>query len=229
MSHVPRWGSIIGLVVGLAIVGGIGYAFWSEVQRQRPDATEFADVIRTRYGQTRVSDNQATELPDADDDPSNGPSDAKVTIIAFEDFACPFSGKAWLVEKQMKEEFGDQVRFVYRDSPIPSIHPIATEAAQAGECADQQGHFWEMHDLLFTYQESLSSLKIDELAVKAGLNLTTFATCMNDPQTAQEVQNDMDDGVRAGVSGTPTYFFNGILVEGNIPAEAFRTAINYFL
>lgn len=222
-------GTVIGVVALLILVGSGGYVFWREVERQLPDANEFEQLVRTRYGQSRTTENEAKEKPTVDDDPSLGPTDAPVTIIAFEDFECPYSAQVWRTEKQIVEEFEGKVRFVYRDFPISSLHANAVEAAEAAQCANDQGKFWEMHDLLFIYQKSISSDTILEAARSLDLDIKEFTTCMDSDTYKQEVMDDYFDGMNAGVSGTPTYFFNGIRVEGNLPIEVFRTAINYFL
>lgn len=222
-------GTVVGVGVVLVLFGSGGYAFWKEVQRQLPDSNEFEQLVRTRYGQSRTTENEAKEKPTVDDDPALGPEDAPVTIIAFEDFECPYSGQVWRTEKQIMQEFEGKVRFVYRDFPLASLHANAIEAAEAAQCANDQGMFWDMHDLLFIYQKNLSSDIIMEAARSLDLDMTTFTECMDSGLYSAEVMDDYQDAVNAGVSGTPTYFFNGIRVEGNLPIEVFRTAINYFL
>lgn len=221
--------TVVGAAVLFVLLGGGGYAFWKEVQRQLPNANEFEQLIRTRYGQTRTSEHAAKEKPSVDDDPSIGPQDAPVTIIAFEDFECPYSGQVWRTEKQIMQEFEGKVQFVYRDFPISSSHANAQKAAEAAQCANDQGKFWAMHDLLFTYQKKLSSDIMLEAARSLGLDMAEFTECLDSGQYADEVAADYVNAVNAGVSGTPTYFFNGIRVEGALPLEVFRTAINYFL
>lgn len=222
-------GTVIGVTVVFILLGSGGYVFWEEVQRQLPNAHEFEQLTRTRYGQSRTTENEAKEKPTVDNDPSIGPADAPVTIIAFEDFECPYSGQVWRTEKQIMSEFEGKIRFVYRDFPISSAHPNALEAAEAAQCAHAQGKYWEMHDLLFIYQKNLSSDIIQEAARSLNLDMTEFTSCMDTDLYVDEVMADYQDAVNAGVSGTPTYFFNGIRVEGNLPIEVFRTAINYFL
>lgn len=222
-------GTMIGFAVVLIMGATGGYVFWQEVQRQLPDANEFEQLVRTRYGQSRTTENEAKEKPTVDDDPSIGPVDAPVTIIAFEDFECPYSAQVFRTEKQMMQEFEGKVKFVYRDFPLSSVHPNAVEASEAAQCANDQGKFWEMHDLLFIYQKNLTSDMMQEAARSLNLDMTTFTACMDSNLHAEEIMSDYEDAVNAGVSGTPTYFFNGIRVEGNLPLEVFRTAINYFI
>lgn len=214
---------MLGLLLGGASI------FWSEVQRQRPTGNEFLQVVQTQFGQSRTDAHQAQEVPTVDDDPSIGPADAPLTIIAFEDFECPFSGQAWRTEKQLLQEFSGKIRFVYRDYPINSLHANAQAAAEAADCAHAQGKFWEMHDLLFIYQKNLTSDTISSAAQSLGLDQAEFAACIQNRTYQSEVSADLAAGIKAGVSGTPTYFFNGIRVEGNMPLETFRKAINHFI
>lgn len=230
---MPRGRIHLGTVIGIVVIGGLvlgaASVFWSEVKRQRPTGNEFTQVVQTKYGQSLTDANEAQEVPTVDDDPSIGPVDAPLTIIAFEDFECPYCGQVWRTEKQLMEEFDGKVRFVYRDFPISSIHANALLAAEVAECANAQGEFWAMHDLLFTYQKNLSSDIITAATQSLELDQKAFTDCLQNHTYQEEVLNDLADGTKAGVSGTPTYFFNGIKVEGALPMEIFRKAINYFI
>lgn len=222
-------GTIIGTLVIFGMIFGAAGVFWSEVKRQQPTQSEFSQVIQTKFGQSRTTDNQAQEKPTVDDDPSLGPADAPLTIIAFEDFECPYCGDEWRIEKQLMEEFAGKVRFVYRDFPLSSLHAQAVAAAEAAECANAQGKFWDMHDLLFTYQNNLSSDTILAAAQQLDLDQAAFSACVQNHTYQAEVVKDVSDGIKAGVSGTPTYFFNGLRVEGALPLDTFRNVINYFI
>lgn len=224
-----HWGTwtIVGL--SLAFVAALGYGFYGEVKRQLVSGNEFEQVARTRYGQTQIKGQAATEKPSVDDDPSLGPTDAPVTIIAFEDFECPYCGEVWRTEKQILQEYDGKVHFVFRDFPISSLHPHAEQAAEAAGCADDQGKFWAMHDQLFILQKNLNADSVVTAAEHSGLDMTEFTKCIQSGIHSTEIAADYAAGERAGVSGTPTYYFNGIQVQGALPIETFRTAINYFL
>lgn len=160
------------------------------------------------------------------DDPSFGPENADITVVMFEDFECPYCGKAFPVISSMREQFGDSVRFIYRDFPITAIHANAQKAAEAGQCAYAQGKFWEYHDLLFKNQTKLTVADLKSHASKLGLDTDQFNTCLDTGEYADEVQQDFEDGVRAGVSGTPTFFFNGNPVKGVLTQNAFVQVIS---
>lgn len=161
------------------------------------------------------------------DDPSWGPDDAKVTIEAFSDFQCPYCKRfAEDTLPRLREEYGDRVRYVARDLPLASIHPIATSAAEAAGCADDQGVYWDYHDLLYQNQETLSAASLVEYAVDAGADELQFSDCLGSRENMAEVLLDVQDAQRRGVSSTPSFLVNGILVSGAQPYEFFQAIID---
>lgn len=170
-------------------------------------------------------------LPDADDDPSQGPDNAKVEIIEFGCYMCPFSREAQDVVKQVLEKYGDKVKFVFRDFPIEQSGD--SDLHMAANCALEQGKFWDIHDLLFTEQDvcveaSAEERKnqIQDIAEKAGLNITEFNDCIKSNKYVEEVAKDFEDGAKAGVYGTPTFFINGRTIIGPKPLRAFEKIID---
>jgi len=165
---------------------------------------------------------------DLDDDPVLGDPKAPVTIVSFEDYQCPFCKRSFdQTFPLLKKEYIDtgKVKYVYRDFPL-SFHPQAQAAAEAGECADDQGKFWEYHDALFQNQQSLSSALYSQLAGQLGLDVEEFDQCLQSGKFTQEVQNDFAYGSSVGVSGTPTFFINGIKLVGAQPYQAFKQVID---
>lgn len=160
------------------------------------------------------------------DDPSWGPEDAKVTIEAFSDFQCPYCKKfAEETLPQLKEDFGDRVRYIARDLPLASIHPVATAAAEAAGCANNQGVYWEYHDLLYQNQASLSEAALVEYAIDAGADESQFSDCLTEREQMAEVLLDVQDAQRQGVSSTPSFLINGLLLSGAQPYSLFRALI----
>lgn len=164
----------------------------------------------------------------ADDDPFLGNPDAPVTIVEFGDFQCPFCGRFFktteqeIIEKYVKT---GKAKFVYRDFPLTSIHEEAQKSAEASECADEQGEFWEYHDLLYQRQDQLSVAHYKAWAAELGLNTGQFNQCLDAGKYSEEVGKDFRDGQAAGVRGTPGTFVNGRLVEGALPFAQFQTII----
>lgn len=163
------------------------------------------------------------------DDPSLGSPQAPLTIVEFADFGCPWSQEVSTVLSAIARQYSDKVQIIYRDFPMDDLHPQARLAAEAGECAKAQGKFWEMHDVMFTNQNDLSSTALMGYAEEAGLNTQAFATCLNSGTFTAEVLADVAAGQQAGVVGTPTFFFNGVKVEGSIPFSIFDALVNAFL
>lgn len=157
---------------------------------------------------------------DASSDPAKGPSDAPVTIVEFADFQCPACRTASQTLRRVQERYGAKVRVVFRDFPLP-IHKQAAKAAEAAACADEQGKFWEYHDKLFETQSALLVADLKQRASELGLDAKRFGECLESNKYAAEWQQDMADGRRYGISGTPTFFVNGRMVAGNPPVESF--------
>jgi protein-disulfide isomerase len=144
-----------------------------------------------------------------------GSQNAKVTIVEFADYQCPFCARVVPVLKNLLKKYDGKIRWVYRDFPLKEIHPEAAPAAIAAECAGEQNKYFEMHGLLFDNYQSLNSALYTDLAKKMNLNLPKFEECLKDPKIAAEVDADMADGQRFGVQGTPSYFVNGRKAPGD--------------
>lgn len=161
-----------------------------------------------------------------DDDPAKGPANAKVTIVEFSDYQCPYCGRVEPTVKQILSTYGDKVRFVYRDFPLSSLHQNAQKASEASECADKQGKFWEYHDKLYQNQSALDVTSLKKYAADLKLDTTKFNQCLDSGEMTAEVQKDEQDGVTAGVDGTPSFFINGESIVGAQPFEAFKAIID---
>jgi protein-disulfide isomerase/plastocyanin len=162
-----------------------------------------------------------------DDDAVKGDVNAPVTIIEFSDFECPFCGK-YVAETypQIVKDYIEtgKVKYVFRDFPL-DFHPSAQKAAEAAECAGEQGKYWEMHDVLFENQDALGVDTLKMYAVSLGLDTVEFDNCLDSGAMAEEVLADLADGQAYGVSGTPGFFINGKLLSGAQPFEAFKQEI----
>ena len=188
-----------------------------------------------------IADQQADNQPSgpvnvsADDNPFLGNPNAKVTVIEFSDFQCPFCRKFYTdTLPQIKKDYIDtsKIKFVYRDFPL-SFHPGAVPAAEGAECARDQDKFWEMHDAIFDEQGKLGSGTVQftaddvkKWAANIGLNTSKFNQCLDSGKYKQEVEKDLADGSAAGVNGTPATFINGRLVSGAQPFTAFKVVID---
>lgn len=160
-----------------------------------------------------------------DDDPAEGPADAKVTIVMFSDFQCPACSAAHPILKRVIAEYPGKVRFVVRDFPLESIHDHAFAAARAANAAAKQGKFFEYIDLLYDGQKAFSDEAFVAFAEKLGLNTKKFTADFNDSSAADEIRKDIADGNAYGVSGTPTIFINGKKLRNPAP-DLLRKAID---
>ncbi len=163
----------------------------------------------------------------ADDDPFWGPKDAPVTIVEFSDFQCPYCGRFHKdTYEQLRKNYEGKIRFVYRDFPILSLHPYAEVSAQAADCANEQGKYWEYHDLLLSNQDKYLPADLTNFASQLNLDGTAFTTCISTGRYKQEIAKDVQDGESYGVTGTPTFFINGQALVGAQPYTVFASAID---
>jgi protein-disulfide isomerase len=161
------------------------------------------------------------------DQPSWGAADAPITIVEFSDFQCPFCERFYTdTYPQLKQKYGDKIRFVYRDFPLSQIHPQADIAAQAANCAHSEGKFWEYHDILFKNQSKLQRDDLVGYATQLGIDKTNFSKCLDSRTYDPQINQDLQDGFNLGVGGTPTFFINGRPVVGAQPFAVFAQAID---
>ncbi len=144
-----------------------------------------------------------------------GPADAPIVLIEYADYQCPYCKTADHIVKDIRKKLGDNVRFVFRNFPLIEVHPHALHAAIAAEITGAYGKFWEMHDLLFEHQDALDDYHLLEYAKKLGINGPEFEADFGQERFYQKVKYDYDSGLEHDVQGTPTFFINGELFNGN--------------
>ena len=159
--------------------------------------------------------------------PQKGPSDALVTIVEFSDFECPFCAEATGVTKEVREHFGDRMRYVARHFPLTDIHPQSDLAALAAEAAARQGRYWEMHELLFARQSELEFEDIVGYAADLGLDTERFLRDLQDDKLARRVRRDVTSGLASGVHSTPTFFIGTQRHVGPYDAQSLIAAMEY--
>jgi protein-disulfide isomerase len=155
-----------------------------------------------------------------------GAASARITLIEYADFECPFCARAHEALTSLLPQYGDDVRLVYRHMPLVSMHPDATPAAEAAEAAGAQGKFWEMHDALFAGQADLSDPAFQAMAQDIGLDGDQFEDDLQSGKYAQKVASDAASGRHCGAHGTPTFYINGVQFEGDSDAQSLDQAIN---
>jgi protein-disulfide isomerase len=157
--------------------------------------------------------------------PSRGPAKAPITIVEFSDFQCPYCIKAEDTVKQVMAAYPDKVRLVYRDFPLP-MHPLAPKAAQAAQCAGDQGKYWELHGKLFAAGGKLEVPSLKQYARDVGLDGKAFDDCLDSNKKEKVVDEHHKYGETVGVSGTPAFFVNGRFLNGAVPLEEFKKIID---
>ena len=208
---------VLGALAGLAI----GWIAWRE--GGRPDGG------RAAAGAVAAG----VELADGVDvshDPVLGPADAPITIVEFSDFECPFCSRfARDTAPALRRQYGEQIRWIFVNYPLRSIHPNAYEAALAGECAAEQSRFWPFYDAMFSGRYPLSADGYADAAAAIGLDGERFETCYRNADHAEEVALDVKEGEKFYVLGTPTFYVNGKRMEGAQRPEAFAAVIDSLL
>jgi protein-disulfide isomerase len=166
---------------------------------------------------------QQTEI--AEDDWILGDIEASVTLVEYGDFECPYCAMARPVLEGLVADYPETIRLVYRHFPITTTHPHAALAAEAAEAAGAQGKFWEMHDILFTYQDQLAFEYLRHYAQAIGLDVRRFDREMMEHVYQAEVRRDFRRGIQDGVNGTPSIFINGLRYDGPRDRRSILAAI----
>jgi protein-disulfide isomerase len=163
---------------------------------------------------------------DVGDAPSQGPTSAKVTVVEFGDFECPYCGEEEPVVSQMLKDYAGRIRFAFKEFPLASIHPYAELAAEAALAAKAQGKFWPYHDALYANQTMLARSNLDAYAMTLSLDMTKFDDALDAGTFKSAVAADVAQGTSVGVEGTPTFFVNGIAVVGAVPYADLQSVID---
>jgi protein-disulfide isomerase len=153
------------------------------------------------------------------DDHAQGPADAPVTVVEYGDYECPYCRGAFRDVQEMLAEYRGQIRFVFRNFPIPQVHPHATQAAEAAEAAEAQGKFWPMYELLLQPGARLDMDALLSYAKTVGLDIPRFSEDLAEQRYAARIDSDVQEGLRNGVNQTPKFYVNGQRVDGKVPLE----------
>ena len=231
---------LLGLFVGMAGISAIGFFALLIVVFSQGQQVNLAAQANTDTAQVAADTNQPADAqaqPPAGpvpgitaDDHVLGGKDAKITLIEYTDFECPYCAKQFDTTTQLVKDYGDKIKFVVRHFPL-SFHPNAQKAAEASECASEQGKFWQMYDAIFAANKA-KDMSVDKWkaeAKKIGLNTTQFNSCLDSGKYANKISQQAAGGGSAGVDGTPATFVNGELVSGALPVDSFKGQIDKLL
>ncbi|KAF6247142.1 disulfide bond formation protein DsbA [Nitrosopumilus sp. b3] len=249
-NKVIKKSTFNGLIISLIVIVGIAAFFagsYSSVfnsnQITEEDLDDAIAKLELKILQNQLPTKQPTPTVkiSADNDPIIGNPDAPITIIEFSDFQCPFCARFHIQTLPLiLEEYIEQgkVKLVFRDFPIQSIHPNALPASVAAECANEQGKFREMHDMLFDNQNQWNKLETNDVlslfsnyASNIQLDQEIFDSCLTSGKYIEEIRKDLDDGRDYGVSGTPGFFVGNekigfVELKGAQPFESFKKIID---
>jgi protein-disulfide isomerase len=185
-----------------------------QLQAAEKAKREYLDSLRGKYGAAMTLEPLREQV--AAVGPSRGAKVPQVTIVEFSDFQCPFCGKFEPELQKLLVAYPAEVKLVYRNLPLPSVHPEAQKAAEAAVCADRQGKFWEMHDTLFSEQSSLQVPSLKEKARRLGLDSGQFDDCLDKGAAVASIKTDEIEAQRLGLDATPATFVNGRFVNGAV-------------
>lgn len=211
--------TVLYIFSGLLLFGsgiGVGYIIWgNQTAQEAADAEEIT-----------IPENITRYDVSIDDDPIYGSANAKITIIQFADYECPYCTK-WQLEvwPEIQKEFPNEVRLVYRDFPLYGMHANAESAAEAANCAREQNAYWEYHEALFAAEHGLSAEAFVQYATDLKLDAEKFSECMESNRFVDEVKADYQYATNLGVNSAPTFFINGIPIIGAQPFSVFKQII----
>jgi protein-disulfide isomerase len=207
------------LLAGVLAGCGGNPADIEEIKKGQKDILDKLAALDKTIQQIKTAPPAAPQRPQVDPNkvynipvgtsPAKGPDTAKVTIVEFSDYQCPFCGQAETLVNQVVEAYPKDVRLVFKQFPLTSIHPQAMPASKAALAAGRQGKFWEMHKLIFENQRALSPEKFTEFAETLQLDVPQFQKDMESPEVAAQITREMQEAKAADVTGTPTIFVNG--------------------
>jgi|WetSurMetagenome_2_1015567.scaffolds.fasta_scaffold02883_6 protein-disulfide isomerase len=242
----------------LALFGLLGAPAMAQGKTGQPSIEDLGDEIQALKQTVKTMEQEIQEIKyllqdripttppqnailDLGNSPFQGKSDAALILVEFSDYQCPFCARyaretAPLIKKEYIET--GKIKHVYVDFPLESIHPLAFKAAEAANCAGEQGKYWEMHSRLFANQQKLEPWTAHALAI--GLDVSRFEACLNDAHQAEAVRLNLAEGKKAGVGGTPTFFLayadpksssvrTITKLSGAQPFAAFKSAIDKML
>jgi protein-disulfide isomerase len=194
-------------------------------QRQGQARAQLVDDLKKKTPARILLDPPRQQVAVSPDDPSSGPANAPITVVEFSDYQCPFCARVVPTIVKLRQTYGDKIRIVFKDFPLPN-HSHAPKAAEAALCAGEQGKYWDMHDRLFANQQGLAVPALKQTAAGLGLDSVKFDQCLDSGKHAASIAADMKQGESLGVQSTPTVYVNGRPVIGAQPYEFFQSVID---
>jgi len=229
-----RTNFLLGLSTGVTAMALLGFfivlgVYFTKNNNLPQAALPAGDNAQNNEPATQPDDNQDASDNTPVEGHSRGNPEASITIVEFSDFQCPYCDVFHPTLKQALSEYPNEVRWVYKHFPLDSIHPQAIPSAEASECAAEQGKFWEFTDILYENQSLLGESFYNQVASQLGLDMAQFENCVSSRKYQDKVKSDYQEGIVAGIRGTPGSLVNGVLVEGAVPYSNLKAAIESML
>lgn len=238
------WGVVLIVVLSLFALGALvfmalfGYYAWQIKYGSKENTTKIAEGFTPQFTTSKLLaggalNNQNNKIDNFTEyirtgNPIFGNKQAKIVIMSFIDFECPYSQSAHAYFKKVMEKYEPVVKFVFKNTPLVDIHTEAMPAAMAGTCAGAQNKFWQYHDYLFA-TKLFDDQSLLNAALATGLDHNKFSICLENKQYQKIIDQDLRDALIMGVNGTPTYFINGQKIEGVLTVEEWDQIILKFL
>lgn len=229
---------ITGLVLSLIVLGGLGmfavqvFKYARAIKAGEPDPFkqwQFAASVDRLLARRTMAATDSGRVESSGKDPMMGNPAAKIRIVEFLDFECPYSKRTAPELRSFVSRYPDDVLLVVRDFPLESLNPNSLNAALAARCVFSQGNpdmYWKYHDALFDHADKLDAERLRVYAASVGVSLADFDRCFMNRATEKEVRASLEDGKAAGVYGTPTFFFNGARIQGALDMRALETVLD---
>lgn len=211
-----RWWGVIFLLIIVLLFLGLAIFIYNLVYY----------IETNNQNNANSADNPLVQI-ETTDDPALGSENPTVTIVEFGDFQCPYCKDSFLVLRRVVTQYPN-VKLIFRDYPISASHPDALGAALAANCAYEQKKFWEYHDLLYNNQDDLSIENLLLFAQDLNLDFDQFTQCLGDQKYLNEIQNDLVDGMKLGITGTPTFFVNGYKISGVVSYDTWVSILERY-
>lgn len=234
---MSRRSSILWFLLALIMLGLAAFIWQVAVYYQAIRSGEVSPILLQRL-ESSVSQLQANKnVTDADlarlansSAPSMGEVGAPVTIVEFLDYGCPYCRRSFEPVRELVTNRPQDVRLIIRDFPVEELHPGAIAAAIGARCAQEQGKFWAYHDKLFVMDvREFDDAQLSQAAREIGLDEAEWNTCRASEAVLAKIRKDVEDGLSAGVTGTPTFFFNGTRIQGALDRDMLKLLVDTFL
>jgi len=223
--------SLFASILGVIVLIFIGYFAYFSIQLKFGNKETVVNLTQTFDAQFSSTSNKKAPIVLEDwtnlirpNNPTIGNDDAKITIISFIDFTCPYCKAHFPMHQYITQKYAPVVKIVFKHLPLTSIHEHAHAAAEATSCAGAQGKFWQYHDIVFNLTE-VNEDTLYTAATSAGLNLEQFNTCFVNNSYMSSIEQDVNDAIEVGLRGTPTHIVNGEVIEGNLTQTEWDTLI----